>query len=427
MTIHIENRLAHRIGSDADAIATATRLAGRFAANAAERDRNRLLPWPEVEEFSQSGLWAITVPKQYGGAEVSTTTLVKVVALISAADPSIGQLTQNHYAGIERLRLHGSEPQREFFFARMLAGDRFGNATAEPGDKPPKEHRTRVEKTRDGFRVTGRKVYATGALFAHWVPVSAIDDDGENVTAYVARNSPGLDIHDDWSGFGQRTTASGTVVLDHVPVEPLQIFRNGKSKKTLDTANAVSQIVHAAIDLGITKAALDDTLDFLRKRSHPARGSGIAVALADPLTLRDIGASTVGYHGAEALTERAARLIEEAQVSGQPSDAARALIAVVEAKVATTEISLTATNKLFELAGTQSTLEQYGLDRHWRNARTHTLHDGVRWKYHAVGQYELNGLLCDPWTLAHPYSPVPEGTVASERNGNVVATAASRE
>ena len=426
MTIHLENRLAHRVGSDAEAIETATRLAARFGANAAERDRGRILPWPEVEQFSQSGLWAITVPRQYGGAEVSVTTLAKVVALISAADPSLGQLTQNHYAGIERLRLHGSEEQKEFFFGRMLAGDRFGNATAEPGDKPPRQHQTRVENTADGLCVTGSKVYSTGALFAHWVPVSAIDDAGENVTAYVARNAPGLDIRDDWTGFGQRTTASGTVVLDHVPVESLQIFRNGKSKKALDTANAVSQIVHAAIDLGIARAALDDTLDFLRRRSHAARGSGIADATSDPLTLRDIGAGTVAYHGAEALTERAARLIEEAQASGQPADAARALIAVVEAKIATTEVSLAATNKLFELAGTQSTLEQYGLDRHWRNARTHTLHDGVRWKYHAVGQFELNGLLCDPWTLGHPYSPAPEGAAASDQRGETTEDAVRR-
>jgi alkylation response protein AidB-like acyl-CoA dehydrogenase len=44
------------------------------------------------------------------------------------------------------------------------------------------------------------------------------------------------------------------------------------------------------------------------------------------------------------------------------------------------------------LAGTRSTLEEYNLNRHWRNARTHTLHDPVRWKYHAIGNFWLNGV-----------------------------------
>ena len=60
------------------------------------------------------------------------------------------------------------------------------------------------------------------------------------------------------------------------------------------------------------------------------------------------------------------------------------------AKVLTTEIALEASNTLFELAGTSSTKVGLNLDRHWRNARTHTLHDPVRWKYHVVGDYHLN-------------------------------------
>ena len=48
---------------------------------------------------------------------------------------------------------------------------------------------------------------------------------------------------------------------------------------------------------------------------------------------------------------------------------------------------------LFELAGTSATLGGHALDRYWRNVRTHTLHDPVRWKYHAIGNYVLNGKL----------------------------------
>ena len=70
-----------------------------------------------------------------------------------------------------------------------------------------------------------------------------------------------------------------------------------------------------------------------------------------------------------------------------------ASLKVAEAKVLTTEIAILAGNKLHELAGTRSTLAQHGLDRHWRNARTHTLHDPVRWKYALIGNHALNGVL----------------------------------
>jgi alkylation response protein AidB-like acyl-CoA dehydrogenase len=103
---------------------------------------------------------------------------------------------------------------------------------------------------------------------------------------------------------------------------------------------------------------------------------------------------------------RAAGLIDAARGEAERHDVAAAIVATAEAKILTTQFALDASNKLFELAGTQSTLEKHNLDRHWRNARTHTLHDSVRWKYHAVGQFALNEMLCDPFTYAHPYSAI---------------------
>ncbi|KRE06911.1 SfnB family sulfur acquisition oxidoreductase [Bosea sp. Root381] len=408
MNIEAKPAAAARIAGDQEALSVAAAIAADFAAGASARDRDRLLPWPQVEAFSRSGLWAITVPRDHGGAEVSNVTLARVVALISAADPSLGQIPQNHYANLERLRLYGSPEQKAFFFGRVLAGERFGNASAEPGDKRPKDHATRLLREGDGWRLIGRKVYATGALFAHWIPVPAISEGGEGVTVYVPRHAEGVTVIDDWDGFGQRTTASGSVIFDNVEIDPLWVAMRSAGPARIDTTNAVSQLVHVAIDLGIARSALDETLRLLRAVSHPARGSGVAHATQDPLALRDVGSLTVHYHAAEALTEKAARLTDEASASSRESDAAEALIAIAEAKILTTEYALEASSKLFELAGTQATSSRYNLDRHWRNARTHTLHDGVRWKYHSVGEFVLNRRLCDPWTLGHPYSSAPE-------------------
>ena len=108
--------------------------------------------------------------------------------------------------------------------------------------------------------------------------------------------------------------------------------------------------------------------------------------------IADIGRLKLELHAAEALLRKASQVLDE--VNAGPVDeasAARASIAVAEAKVLTTEVALQASEKLFELAGSRATLAEFNLDRHWRNARVHTLHDPVRWKYHAVGAWHLNG------------------------------------
>ena len=124
---------AHVIRSDTEAIEIAHRVAKELAVGASDRDRDRVLPYREIELFSESGLWGILVPKEYGGAGVSYVTLAEVVAIISAADPSLGQIPQNHHAIVDAVRLVGTEEQRRRYFAEILKGHRFGNAFSEQG------------------------------------------------------------------------------------------------------------------------------------------------------------------------------------------------------------------------------------------------------------------------------------------------------
>ncbi|WP_321882035.1 SfnB family sulfur acquisition oxidoreductase [Paraburkholderia bannensis] len=381
------------IADDAEAIAVARELAARLAEGAAERDRERRLPREEIEWFSQSGLWGITVPKAYGGAGASFVTLTEVVKLISAADPSLGQLPQNHFGLVDVIALTGTEQQKRFFFAEVLAGKRFGNGFSEKGTKNVLDLKTRVRQEGDDYVVDGTKFYSTGALFAHYVPVLGLDETRRGWLAYIPQGTPGLTITDDWSGFGQRTTASGTVALENVRVNASHVLPAYQVSDQPTLNGPVSQIIQAAIDAGIAKAAIDDTLAFVRERARPWVDSGVERASEDPLTVREIGRLVIQLHAAEALLERSAKVLDEiaAQDVVSEDDVARASVAVGEAKVLTTEAALLAGEKLFELAGTQSTLATHNLDRHWRNARTHTLHDPVRWKYHLVGNYYLNG------------------------------------
>jgi len=381
---------AHRIKTEGEALEAARRIGEQIQPTSGARDKDRRLPFEEIEWFSQSGLWGITVPKEYGGAGVSTSVFTEVVAIISEADASLGQIPQNHYANVEEIRLIGTESQKAFFFERILKGDRLGNAAVERSGKSVLENQTKLVPDGDGYLLTGEKFYSTGALFADWVPVRVTDLDGNRVVAIVNRRSEGLTVIDDWSSFGQRTTASGTVILKNVRVNKEQILLSYQAYRKPTTRGPFSQIIHVAIDIGIARAAINETVKFVKTQSRPWIDAKVETASEDPLTLYQVGELYYQLHAAEALMERAALKVDRAAATLDEPTVTAAALAVAEAKIGATDIAILATNKLFELAGTQSTLEKYQLDRHWRNARVHTLHDPVRWKYHAIGNYYLN-------------------------------------
>ncbi|MEL6064484.1 MULTISPECIES: SfnB family sulfur acquisition oxidoreductase [unclassified Methylobacterium] len=383
---------AHRIATEAEALRIAHDLAADFATGAAERDRDRRLPVAELDRFSNSGLWGITVPKAYGGAGVGFATLGEVIALISAADPSLGQIPQNHFAALDVIRVTGSEAQKRLWFDRVLQGYRLGNAFSEKNSRHVGAFETTLRPQGDGFVVDGDKFYATGALFAHFIHIGAVDAEGRVHLAIVDRNAPGLTVTDSWSGFGQRTTASGDVALRGVAVAPEAVIPAWKGGERPSSNGPVSQFIQAAVDLGIARGAFDETIRFVRTRSRPWIDSGRERASEDVLTIREVGRLVVALRAAEALLARAGRAIDGILDDPTEAEAAEAAVAVAEAKVLTTEIALSAANKLHELAGTRSVLAEDNLDRHWRNARTHTLHDPVRWKSFHVGNAVLNGV-----------------------------------
>ncbi|AMW86509.1 Acyl-CoA dehydrogenase [Pseudomonas yamanorum] len=380
--------------NDAEALSAAHELAQAARLQAAKRDQQRKLPWAELEHFTRSGLGSISIPREYGGPQVSFVTLAEVFAIISAADPALGQIPQNHFGILHVLQGAASERQKKQLFQSVLDGWRIGNGGPERGTKNTLDLKARITAEGDGYVISGQKFYSTGALFAHWVAVKALDDEGKVVMAFVRRGTEGLRIVDDWSGFGQRTTASGTVLLDQVAVDAELVVETWRLGEAPGIQGAVSQLIQAAIDAGIARGALEDTISFVRERSRPWIDAKVERASDDLYVIADIGKLKIELHAAEALLRKAGQVLD--QVSAAPitaQSAARASIAVAEAKVLTTEISLLASEKLFELAGSRATLAEFNLDRHWRNARVHTLHDPVRWKYHAVGAYHLNGTL----------------------------------
>ncbi|NNG81755.1 SfnB family sulfur acquisition oxidoreductase [Acinetobacter sp. ANC 5378] len=383
---------AHIIQSDAEALEIARALAEHFKINAVQRDAERLLPFEEIEAYSQSGLWAITVPNQYGGAEVSSYTVAQVIALMSGVDGSIGQIPQNHFYGLEILRNTGSEQQKQKLYAEVLKGARFGNALAEFKTKNAAQKQTAISSTEHGFLVNGEKFYCTGSLFAHRIPTLVKDEHGREFLAFIPRESAGLELVDDWSGFGQRTTGSGTVKFNNVFVEAEDVisFDTAYSQPTI--SGPFAQLMHASIETGIARAAFEETLIRVRQ-ARPWIDSGVDKATDDPLTLFELGRIVADVRASEVLLKQAARSIDAAKPQPTVENIAKASINVAKVRAHSTETALKASSKLIELAGSRGSQREDGLDRFWRNARVHTLHDASRWKYYFIANHVLNGVL----------------------------------
>ncbi|MFB6567099.1 MULTISPECIES: SfnB family sulfur acquisition oxidoreductase [Streptomyces] len=383
---------AHVIADDAEALKVAAALAEEFRAGAAERDAARRLPRAELDQLSRSGLLAVTVPAEHGGADVSTATLAEVFRLLATADASIAQIPQSHFAYVNVIRRQGTAEQQAFFSAELLAGRRLGNAQSEAGTRHVQDLRTRLTPRPDGsFLLNGVKNYCTGALFADWIPVLARAEDDRLHVAYVPSGAPGVTVVDDWDGLGQRTTASGTVRLVDVVVPTDRILPHHLTFEGPQLHGAVAQLLHAAIDTGIAEGALAEAAGFVRTKSRPWFESGLETAAEDPLLIQRFGELAVQAKAAQALLREAARTVDTARADLTDDTAAAASIAVAAAKVQAAQSAVEVANALFEVSGTRSALASLNLHRHWRDARTHTLHDPVRWKIQHIGRHVLSG------------------------------------
>ncbi|MFD7699211.1 SfnB family sulfur acquisition oxidoreductase [Streptomyces caelestis] len=386
---------AHVIADDAEALAVAAGLAAEFREGAAERDAHRRLPHAEVERLSASGLLAVSVPAEFGGADVGADTLAEIFRLLATADASLAQIPQSHFVYVNVLRRQGTHEQQKFLFGEVLAGRRFGNAQSEAGTRHVQDIRTRLAPRPDGsYVLDGVKHYSTGALFADWIPVLARAEDDTLHVAYVPRDAPGLTVVDDWDGMGQRTTASGTVRLESVPVPADRIVPHHLTFRGPQLHGAVAQLLHAAIDVGIASGALAEAVEFVRTKSRPwfeSVDEGHATAAEDPLLIQRFGELAIRERAAEALLREAARAVDAARADLTDDSAAAASVAVAAAKVTAAEAAVEVAGALFEVAGTRSALHSLGLHRHWRDARTHSLHDPARWKVQHIGRYVLNG------------------------------------
>ncbi|MCH7388314.1 SfnB family sulfur acquisition oxidoreductase [Acinetobacter modestus] len=380
------------ISNDQQAINAAYQVADFALEERNKRDQNRILPIEQINQFSQKGLGGIRVPQQYGGAFVSNKTLAHVFRILTKADANVGQIPQNQFGLLNFINITGSDAQKQFIYTEILAGKRIANGGPEKNSRDTKAIQTTLRLENGQYFLNGEKFYSTGTSFADWLAIRALHPEGYTVLVIVDRHAEGVEVINDWNGFGQRTTASGTVKLNNVEVDPALFFDERIIADTPNVRGAYSQLLQVAIDVGIAEAAFDDSLSSIRK-ARPIIDAGVEKASEEHYTLQEVGKLNILLDAAILLLDDAAEYLDEldqiAEISAE--QAARASILVAEAKIYANDAALHISEKLLELGGSRASLSQHNLDQHWRNARVHTLHDPVRWKFHAIGDYYLNG------------------------------------
>lgn len=376
------------------AVAAARTLGRQLAEGDLDRDLHRSLPYDAVKRFAEVGLAALTVPARWGGADASVATLAEVFRLSSWGDPNVGQIPHSHFVFLNQLRLHGSEVHQQRIFGEVLEGALVANAQSEFGTKHVRDIRTTLSPDGRRLRLNGEKFYATGSLFADYLAVlTRVETDDSLHVAWIRRDADGVEVIDDWDAVGQRTTGSGTVRLRNVSVDPAWVTPFSVEFDGPTTYGAFAQVLHAAIDTGIARRALDEAGEFVQTLSRPYPDAGVERAADDPLIVQAFGELELTVRSAEALLQVAAASVDAANRDLNEASAAQASLAVAAARASSAAASVQVASRLFEVAGTRAALAGLNLDRHWRNARTHTLHDPAAWKIHHLGRWAVAGTI----------------------------------
>ena len=379
-------------------LAGAEKLGSALAQEAVECDRQGKANFSAFERISRLRLGAIRVPPSLGGAGGSVPDLTRLVIALAKGDPSVAQAMLPHFVFVERTRLMATAQQQNTFLRQVANGVLVGGASAELGGQYRGEVRTRLLKHEKGYLLNGEKHYSTGALMGELLKVLALDGQGNTVLVVIPANRAGVVRHDDWQGFGQRGTLSGRTELVDVWVEEHEIMQVHSWQQQRHHTGAASQIIHCAIEVGIALAALKDAASWAQAKVRAVRESGQSQGNQDPYLLHKVGEIAARVHSAEALVMLAAEAVDAAsqarflQASADIIEqrAIEASIITAEAKAIASENALFACQSLFDVGGASMTLRDQGLDRHWRNARTHTTHDPIAWKYRAIGDFRVN-------------------------------------
>lgn len=371
----------------------------RIAEGASAREQDHQLPFAEIKELTEAGFGALRVPVADGGFGASLPQLFRLLTELAAADSNIPQALRGHFAFVED-RLVSNGAQRAVWLERFVKGEIAGNSWTEVGAVKIGDVITKVSpdpgSNTGGFRINGTKYYSTGSIFADWIDTFAQrTDNNVKVIAVVNAHQPGVTHSDDWDGFGQRTTGSGTSTFADAAVEAGNVIDFDTRFKY---QTAFYQAVLLAVLAGSIKAAEREIAAEVRNRTRIFSHGNADSFAADPQILQVVGQVSAKAYAAEATLERAAQalqgaydgaFLENLEEEERLNDLAE--LETAQAQVILTELSTRATSDIFDALAASGTSTKKNLDRHWRNARTAASHNPWVFKARIVGDYAVNG------------------------------------
>ncbi|WP_067712666.1 acyl-CoA dehydrogenase family protein [Nocardia yamanashiensis] len=382
----------HKTTTDAELDAVFGPIFERIAAGAVERETDRRLPFEEVGWLRAANFGALRVPVEFGGYGVTVRQLFRQLIALAAAESNLPQALRVHWSFVEDQLLAADGPERERWLRAVAEGTLVGNAITEPGVGAVDRYRTRLTRDGEHWRLDGTKYYSTGSLYADYI-LAAADREGERVGVLVDANAEGVRQHDDWDGFGQRLTASGTTEFTGVLVTDERILGPGYGTPGPTYATAYLQLVQLAVLAGIARRAEHDARDWVAARTRGYTHSVADLPRRDPLVQQVIGRLSAAAFAAEATVLAVADVLDAVLADGARDEKqlVAAELAAAQAQLAVIDLVLPATTLLFEVGGASAVSERLRLDRHWRNARTISVHNPAIQKARALGDHLLNG------------------------------------
>lgn len=369
----------------------------RIARSAAQTERAGSLDSEGIAALRDAGYTRLRVPEAYGGAGLTLGEFYPFVVELGAADSNLVQALRAHLLHTEIVLAHDDPEYRDRWLTRLGEGAIVGNAVTEVGNAPG-ESLTKITVDDDGrWRLNGRKFYSTGSLYADWIQVTA-EFQGTIRGLAVPATTEGIELHDDWEGFGQRLTASGTTVFSNVLVDPREVAQPGEAFSETDAPTALqalAQTVHLAALTGITRAVEREFVRYVQGRRRSFSHATTPLPADDPQVLQVLGEVSAAAYGTAAIFGTLIDTFEGfADIEAQGAtveDYARLDIATYQAHQIIAQQCLWAVNHAFNVGGASATSQQLGLDRLWRNARVLAQHNPVIYRNRIVGDYLVNG------------------------------------
>jgi alkylation response protein AidB-like acyl-CoA dehydrogenase len=359
------------------------------------RERSRTLLHDRVGELQAIGFGALRVPRRDGGGGLTLRQFFDKLIAVAAAEPNLAHLYRGHIAFVERTLLEKDRARRKRWLQRIVDGDFVGNAQSERQELT--EIKTELTVDNDQVFLDGVKYYTTGSIYADWIYLAAMEN-GERVGATVSTKHPGVRSTDDWDGFGQQLTGSGTTVFERVPVEQGEIERfSGEEDFRSRYLTSIFQLCLLAVVAGIGEAAVVDTCEFVRPRKRIFGNQGEALPRENPLVQAVVGDLASAAHAARSLVLASAAELDDLFAAQKRTGSATAESAIAaelnvfKAQQVVLGLVLKETTQLFEVGGASAVGKQHALDRHWRNVRTIASHNPAIHRKRAIGDYALNG------------------------------------